>query len=207
MRFKVDLPNYGVFDEKRVFAAGPSPGPIVFRGVRVGVPICEDIWGPDPVECILETGGEILLVPNASPYERDKLAIRQNIAVARVVESGLPLIYLNMVGGQDELAFDGGSFALNADRSLRRAIAGLPLDGRAHGLGAGRRAAGAASKVRAKWSRRGTKRTTRPASWACATMSRTTAFRASCSACPAASIRLCARRWRSTRWARSACMR
>ena len=118
VRFKVDLPNYGVFDEKRVFAAGPSPGPIVFRGVRVGVPICEDIWGPDPVECILETGGEILLVPNASPYERDKLAIRQNIAVARVVESGLPLIYLNMVGGQDELAFDGGSFALNADRSL-----------------------------------------------------------------------------------------
>ena len=118
VRFKVDLPNYGVFDEKRVFAAGPSPGPIVFRGARVGVPICEDIWGPDPVECILETGGEILLVPNASPYERDKLAIRQNVAVARVVESGLPLIYLNMVGGQDELVFDGGSFALNADRSL-----------------------------------------------------------------------------------------
>ena len=118
VRFKIDLPNYGVFDEKRVFAPGPSPGPIVFRGARVGVPICEDIWGPDPVECILETGGEILLVGNASPYERDKLAIRQNIAVARVVDSGLPLIYLNMVGGQDELAFDGGSFALNADRSL-----------------------------------------------------------------------------------------
>jgi NAD+ synthase len=118
VRFKVDLPNYGVFDEKRVFTPGRSPGPIVFRGVRVGVPICEDIWGPDPVECILETGGEILLVSNASPYERDKLAIRQNVAVARVVESGLPLIYLNMVGGQDELVFDGGSFALNADRSL-----------------------------------------------------------------------------------------
>src|SRR6516165_8863674 len=118
VRFKVDLPNYGVFDEKRVFAPGPSPGPIAFRGARVGVPICEDIWGPDPVECILETGGEILLVGNASPYERDKLAIRQNVAVARVVESGLPLIYLNMVGGQDELVFDGGSFALNADRSL-----------------------------------------------------------------------------------------
>ena len=118
VRFKFDLPNYGVFDEKRVFAPGPSPGPIVFRGARVGVPICEDIWGPDPVECILETGGEILLVGNASPYERDKLAIRQNVAVARVVESGLPLIYLNMVGGQDELVFDGGSFALNADRTL-----------------------------------------------------------------------------------------
>jgi NAD+ synthase len=118
VRFKVDLPNYGVFDEKRVFAPGPSPGPIVFRGVRVGVPICEDIWGPDPVECIVETGGEILLVANASPYERDKLAIRQNIAVSRVVESGLPLIYLNMVGGQDELVFEGASFALNADMSL-----------------------------------------------------------------------------------------
>src|SRR6185437_1248182 len=118
VRFKVDLPNCGVFDEKRVFAPGPSPGPIVFRGARLGVPICEDIWGPDPVECILETGGEILLVSNASPYERDKLMIRQNVAVERVVESGLPLIYLNMVGGQDELVFDGGSFALNADRSL-----------------------------------------------------------------------------------------
>src|ERR1700691_1555057 len=117
-RFKVDLPNYGVFDEKRVFRPGPAPGPLSFRGVRIGVPICEDIWGPEPVACITETGGEILLVPNASPYERDKLAIRQSIAVARVVESGLPLIYLNMVGGQDELAFDGGSFALNADRSL-----------------------------------------------------------------------------------------
>src|SRR5258708_4604984 len=118
VRFKVDLPNYGVFDEKRVFAAGPSPGPIVFRGARVGVPICEDIWGPDPVECIAETGGEILLVPNASPYERGKVAIRQNIAASRVVESGLPMIYLNQVGGQDELVFEGASFALNADRTL-----------------------------------------------------------------------------------------
>ena len=118
VRFKVDLPNYGVFDEKRVFPPGPSPGPIVFRGVRVGVPICEDIWGPEPVECILETGGEILLVPNASPYERDKLAIRESVAVARVVESGLPLIYLNQVGGQDELVFEGASFALNGDRTL-----------------------------------------------------------------------------------------
>jgi NAD+ synthase len=118
VRFKVDLPNYGVFDEKRVFTPGPSPGPIVFRGVRIGVPICEDIWGPDPVECILETGGEILLVGNASPYERDKLLVRQNVAVSRVVESGLPLIYLNMIGGQDEIVFEGASFALNADRSL-----------------------------------------------------------------------------------------
>ncbi len=117
-RYKVDLPNYGVFDEKRVFAAGPMPGPVVLRGVRIGVPVCEDIWGPDIVECLSETGGEILLVPNASPYWRDKTQQRFNIAVARVVESGLPLVYLNQVGGQDELVFDGSSFGINADRSL-----------------------------------------------------------------------------------------
>jgi NAD+ synthase len=117
-RYKVDLPNYGVFDEKRVFSPGPMPGPIVLRGVRIGIPICEDIWGPDVVECLTETGGEILLVPNGSPYHREKTQVRLNIAVARVVESGLPLVYLNMVGGQDEVVFDGSSFAINADRSL-----------------------------------------------------------------------------------------
>jgi NAD+ synthase len=117
-RYKVDLPNYGVFDEKRVFVPGPMPGPIVLRGVRIGIPVCEDIWQADVVECIAETGGEILLVPNGSPYWRDKTQVRLNIAVARVVESGLPLVYLNMIGGQDELVFDGGSFGLNPDRSL-----------------------------------------------------------------------------------------
>ena len=110
VRFKVDLPNYGVFDEKRVFAPGPMPGPIVLRGVRIGVPICEDIWGPTWSSASRETGGEILLVPNGSPYWRDKTEVRLNIAVARVVESGLPLVYLNQVGGQDELVFDGASF-------------------------------------------------------------------------------------------------
>jgi NAD+ synthase len=118
VRFKVDLPNYGVFDEKRVFAPGPMPGPIVFRGVRLGIPICEDIWSSDVVECIGDTGGEILLVPNASPYERNKQEVRFNIAAARVVESGLPIIYVNQIGGQDELVFEGASFALNSDRSL-----------------------------------------------------------------------------------------
>jgi NAD+ synthase len=117
-RYKVDLPNYGVFDEKRVFVPGPMPGPILLKGVRIGIPVCEDIWGADVVECIAETGGEILLVPNGSPYWRDKTAVRLNIAVARVVESGLPLVYLNLVGGQDELVFDGASFGLNADRSF-----------------------------------------------------------------------------------------
>jgi NAD+ synthase len=118
LRFKVDLPNYGVFDEKRVFSPGPAPGPVNFRGVRLGAPICEDIWGPDPVECISETGGEILLVPNGSPYRRGVINERLNVAVARVVEARLPLLYVNQVGGQDELVFEGGSFALNADGSL-----------------------------------------------------------------------------------------
>jgi NAD+ synthase len=118
VRFKVDLPNYGVFDEKRVFAAGPMPGPLRLRGVKIGLPICEDIWGSEIVECLAETGAEILLVPNGSPYERDKRDTRLNIAVARVTESGLPLVYLNQIGGQDELVFDGASFGLNADRSL-----------------------------------------------------------------------------------------
>jgi NAD+ synthase len=118
VRFKVDLPNYGVFDEKRVFRPGPHPGPLVFSGVRIGVPICEDIWTPDPIECIVETGGEFVLAPNASPYERGKLGVRLEIAKARVAESGLPLVYLNQVGGQDELVFEGASFVVNSDGSL-----------------------------------------------------------------------------------------
>jgi NAD+ synthase len=118
VRFKNDLPNYGVFDEKRVFDAGPMPGSVAIKGVRIGIPICEDIWGPDVVECLAETGAEILIVPNASPYRRGRMQERLNTIVARVTESGLPLIYVNQVGGQDELVFDGGSLGLNADRSL-----------------------------------------------------------------------------------------
>jgi NAD+ synthase len=118
LRYKVDLPNYGVFDEKRVFAPGPMPGPVNFRGVRLGLPICEDIWGAEVVECLAETGAEMLVVPNGSPYWRQKGDVRVNIAVARVTEQGLPTIYVNQVGGQDELVFDGVSFALHSDCSL-----------------------------------------------------------------------------------------
>jgi NAD+ synthase len=124
MRFKVNLPNYGVFDEKRVFARGPVTGPVTIRGVRIGLPICEDTWMEESedyeniVECLAETGAEILIVPNGSPYTREKNDMRLSVSVARVAESGLPLIYLNQIGGQDELVFDGSSFALNADRSL-----------------------------------------------------------------------------------------
>ena len=118
LRFKYDLPNYGVFDEKRVFQPGPAPGPISFKDVRIGVPICEDIWTEEICETLAETGAEILLVPNGSPFERNKDDVRLNLVVARVTETGLPLAYLNQVGGQDELVFDGASFVLNADRSL-----------------------------------------------------------------------------------------
>lgn len=118
VRHKFDLPNYGVFDEKRVFNSGPAPGPINFRGVRIGVPICEDIWTDETCETLAETGAELLLVPNGSPFERNKDDVRLNLVVARVTECGLPMAYLNQVGGQDELVFDGASFVLNADRSL-----------------------------------------------------------------------------------------
>ncbi len=118
VRYKVDLPNYGPFDEKRVFDAGPLPGPISFRGVRLGVPICEDIWKEEVVECLSECGAEILLVPNGSPFDWRKADVRLNVAVARVMEAGLPLAYVNQVGGQDELVFDGASFVLNRDASL-----------------------------------------------------------------------------------------
>src|SRR5580704_4017644 len=131
IRYKANLPNYGVFDEKRLFARGPAAGPVTVRGVRVGVPICEDIWLEESedyenvVECLAETGAEILVVPNGSPYARDKNDLRLSIAVDRVTESGLPLIYLNQVGGQDELVFDGASFALNGDLSVAAQLPGF----------------------------------------------------------------------------------
>jgi NAD+ synthase len=118
LRYKVDLPNYGVFDEKRVFAQGPMPGPVSFRGVRFGLPVCEDIWGPEPAECIAETGGEMLLVLNGSPYRHGVADQRLNVIVPRINETGLPVIYANQVGGQDELIFDGASMGLNGDCSL-----------------------------------------------------------------------------------------
>src|ERR1043165_3105010 len=123
IRFKVNLPNSGVFDDKRVFASGPLPGPISYRGVRLGVPVCEDTWTDwgdyeNVVECLTETGAEILIVPNGSPYWRDKTEVRLNVGVQSVATSGLPLIYVNQIGGQDELVFDGASFGLNAGRSV-----------------------------------------------------------------------------------------
>ncbi|MEM9029478.1 MAG: NAD+ synthase [Pseudomonadota bacterium] len=118
VRYKVDLPNYGVFDEKRVFSAGPLPSPINFRGTRIGVPICEDIWTDEVCECLEETGAEFFLVPNGSPFDWRKPDVRLNVAVARITETGLPIAYVNQLGGQDELVFDGASFVLNRDSTL-----------------------------------------------------------------------------------------
>lgn len=119
LRDKLDLPNYGEFDEKRVFVEGEMPGPVNFRGVRIGVPICEEIWNDLGVcETLAESGAEILLVPNGSPYYRGKLDVRYQVVLRQVIESGLPLVFANQVGGQDELVFDGASFGFNADKSL-----------------------------------------------------------------------------------------
>ena len=115
---KHHLPNETVFDEVRVFDAGPMGGPYSVGNTRIGSPICEDAWYDDVTETLAETGAEFLLIPNGSPYYRDKFDVRLNHMVARVVETGLPLIYLNMVGGQDDQVFDGGSFALNPGGEL-----------------------------------------------------------------------------------------
>ncbi len=117
-RAKHELPNYGVFDDKRVFDAGPAPGPVVFRGTRLGLMVCEDWWFPAVPETLQESGAEILLSINGSPFEVQKAGARVDLAVARVVETGLPFVFLNQVCGQDELVFEGASFVLNADRSL-----------------------------------------------------------------------------------------
>jgi NAD+ synthase len=122
--FKVDLPNYGVFDEKRVFAAGPVPRPLTVRGVSLGVPVCEDIWKQGVCAALAETGAEILCVPNGSPFEAGKEDVRLKLAAARVKETGLPLIYLNQLGGQDEVVYDGASFVLNGDGTIAAALPG-----------------------------------------------------------------------------------
>jgi NAD+ synthase len=110
---KHHLPNTEVFDEKRLFEPSPISGPVQIGPLRVGVPICEDAWHPDVCETLAETGAEILLVPNGSPHARGKHDIRVAQMVARVVETGLPLVYLNLAGGQDDQVFDGASFVLN----------------------------------------------------------------------------------------------
>ena len=116
--FKKILPNNSVFDEKRLFSPGIETQPYSVGNIRIGSPICEDAWHPEISETLVETGAELLLVPNGSPYSRTKHDLRVNTMVSRVIETGLPLIYLNTVGGQDDQVFDGGSFVLNPGGKL-----------------------------------------------------------------------------------------
>ena len=116
--FKHALPNVEVFDELRNYAQGDIAGPVRIGPIRIGTPVCEDIWSPDVAEAQAESGAELLLVPNGSPYHRDKQATRRAVTGARVAETGLPLIYLNMVGGQDDQVFDGASYGMNPDGSI-----------------------------------------------------------------------------------------
>ena len=115
---KFHLPNYGVFDEERVFNTDRMPGPILFEGIRIGLMICEDMWYPDVAETLQESGAQILIVINGSPFDQNKEDERLSVAVSRVIETNLPLVYVNQIGGQDELVFDGGSFALDATSKL-----------------------------------------------------------------------------------------
>ena len=116
--FKHHLPNYGVFDEQRIFTRGPLPAPVEFRGHKLGIMICEDMWYADVAAHLKNQDAEIFIVPNGSPFEADKEDARMNFAKARVTENSLPLVYVNQVGGQDELIFDGGSFVMNKDGEI-----------------------------------------------------------------------------------------
>ncbi|NBC37087.1 NAD+ synthase [Novosphingobium sp. FSY-8] len=119
IRFKHELPNYGTFDEVRLFQPGPLPEPIILRGTMIGVPICEDIWHPAVCRHLADFGAEMFVCVNGSPYEIDKDALRiDGVAKRRAVDAKVPLAYLNRVGGQDELVFDGASFVVNGDGSL-----------------------------------------------------------------------------------------
>ena len=115
---KHHLPNYGVFDEARVFAPGPLPAPVEFKGHKLGLMICEDMWFADVATNLKAHGAEILIVPNGSPFDAGKHGARLTHARSRVKETGLPLLYVNQIGGQDELVFDGGSFAMDGDGQI-----------------------------------------------------------------------------------------
>jgi NAD+ synthase len=119
VRFKHELPNYGTFDEQRLFTPGPLPEPVIFRGAMLGLPICEDIWHPEVCRHLADFGAGLLVCINGSPYEVDKDTLRiEDVARRRASDTGLPLAYLNRIGGQDELVFDGASFVVNGDGRL-----------------------------------------------------------------------------------------
>ena len=167
---KHDLPNYGTFDEKRVFAGGPLPGPLAFRGVRLGVPVCEDIWTPEVTECLAETGAELLLVPNGSPFEVGKDDRRLSLSVSRVVETGLPLAYLNRVGGAGRAGLRRGELRAQRRPAPRRATAGLGRGAGDDALAARQRRLERARRARSRASTRSRPTSTTRCWSACATM-------------------------------------
>ena len=116
--FKQRLPNYQVFDEKRYFAEGQDACVVDVAGIKVGITICEDIWHKEPADSAARSGAELLVNLNASPFHRGKHKERWQVLSDRATEQNIPMIYINQVGGQDELVFDGGSFAVNADGEL-----------------------------------------------------------------------------------------
>ena len=122
LRFKHHLPNYGVFDEARVFSRGPLPAPITYKGVIIGLPICEDLWQPGVAEHLDDQGAEIMLSPNGSPWRRTAHAERTTALGEKVFNEGLPLVYVNQIGGQDELVFDGSSFSMAADGEIIQSL-------------------------------------------------------------------------------------
>jgi NAD+ synthase (glutamine-hydrolysing) len=113
------LPNYRVFDEQRYFSAGREASVFSLGGIRVGINICEDVWKSGPAAASRAAGAEVIIAINGSPYEHDSQSKRENVVRQRIKEVGIPVVYLNMVGGQDELVFDGGSFAMDADGEVR----------------------------------------------------------------------------------------
>ena len=122
VRLKHHLPNYGVFDEARIFTSGPLPEPIEFKGITIGIPICEDLWQPGVASHLADKGAEILISPNGSPWRRTALSERVEALGEKVHNEGLPLIYVNQIGGQDELVFDGSSFSMAADGTIVQAL-------------------------------------------------------------------------------------
>ena len=199
-RFKHKLPDYGVFDESRVFRAAPPSGPVSFRGYRLGLLLCEDMWSPDVAETLSESGAELLVVLNGSPWERGKEDTRTALAAARVAETGLPLLYVNQVGGQDELVFDGASFVIGSDYKLRlMAPSWRPAIMESRWTVTEGGLASTAPPATSRQGRKDRRKHTRRSPRDCAIMSRRTGSPAPLSACRGASIRRSRRRWRSMR--------
>jgi NAD+ synthase len=201
---KHHLPNDSVFDEKRLFSAAEVTGPYRIGPLRIGTPICEDAWYPDVAETLAETGAEILLVPNGSPYHRGKHDQRLSLMVARVVETGLPLVYLNMVGGQDDQVFDGASFVLNPGGRL---AVQMPAFARRWCMWISPRPRMAGGPKAGRWRPCPTRPRPITAPWSrgCATTWASRASGGCCWACRAGSIRRWWRRSRRMRWGRRRC--